>query len=106
MVNVQGQTFMVIGAAGELPKPPEKPIVFLEGLHPQDHHNFSLSIDQIWTTPSLQRPYVLSACYLLQFTDAQLSSQNPSVCASACLLWLGEYSVLKMNRIASETLVI
>ncbi|KXN85247.1 Ubiquitin carboxyl-terminal hydrolase 6 [Leucoagaricus sp. SymC.cos] len=27
-----GQTFMVIGAAGELPKPPEKPIVFLEGL--------------------------------------------------------------------------
>jgi len=22
---------MVIGAAGELPKPPEKPIVFLEG---------------------------------------------------------------------------
>jgi len=26
-----GQTFMVIGAAGELPKPPEKPIVFLEG---------------------------------------------------------------------------
>lgn len=28
-----GQTFMVIGAAGELPKPPAKPIVFLEGLH-------------------------------------------------------------------------
>jgi len=28
----QGQTFMVIGTAGELPKPPEKPIVFLEGL--------------------------------------------------------------------------
>lgn len=27
----EGQTFMVIGAAGELPKPPEKPIVFLEG---------------------------------------------------------------------------
>ncbi|KAJ3574855.1 hypothetical protein NP233_g1485 [Leucocoprinus birnbaumii] len=27
-----GQTFMVIGAAGELPKPPEKPIVFLEDL--------------------------------------------------------------------------
>ncbi len=23
---------MVIGAAGELPKPPEKPIVFLEGV--------------------------------------------------------------------------
>lgn len=23
--------FMVIGAAGELPKPPEKPVVFLEG---------------------------------------------------------------------------
>jgi hypothetical protein len=30
---MQGQSFMVIGAAGELPKPPEKPIVFLEGLH-------------------------------------------------------------------------
>jgi ubiquitin carboxyl-terminal hydrolase 14 len=28
----QGQTFMVIGAAGELPKPPEKPIVFLEDM--------------------------------------------------------------------------
>lgn len=28
----EGQTFMVIGAAGELPKPPEKPIVFLEGM--------------------------------------------------------------------------
>ncbi|KAH7882689.1 hypothetical protein F5I97DRAFT_301459 [Phlebopus sp. FC_14] len=27
-----GQTFMVIGAAGELPKPPEKPIVFLEDM--------------------------------------------------------------------------
>jgi hypothetical protein len=27
----QGQTFMVIGTAGELPKAPEKPIVFLEG---------------------------------------------------------------------------
>jgi ubiquitin carboxyl-terminal hydrolase 14 len=26
-----GQTFMVIGTAGELPKPPTKPIVFLEG---------------------------------------------------------------------------
>lgn len=26
-----GQTFMVIGAAGELPKPPVKPVVFLEG---------------------------------------------------------------------------
>ncbi|KAG1740649.1 cysteine proteinase [Suillus lakei] len=28
----KGQTFMVIGAAGELPKPPEKPIVFLEDM--------------------------------------------------------------------------
>ncbi|KAJ7699363.1 hypothetical protein B0H17DRAFT_1049578 [Mycena rosella] len=27
-----GQTFMVIGAAGELPKPPEKPVVFLEDM--------------------------------------------------------------------------
>ncbi|PPR02299.1 hypothetical protein CVT24_011637 [Panaeolus cyanescens] len=27
-----GQTFMVIGAAGELPKPPPKPIVFLEDM--------------------------------------------------------------------------
>ncbi|KNZ75560.1 Ubiquitin carboxyl-terminal hydrolase 6 [Termitomyces sp. J132] len=27
-----GQTFMVIGAAGELPKPPAKPIVFLEDM--------------------------------------------------------------------------
>jgi ubiquitin carboxyl-terminal hydrolase 14 len=30
---MKGQTFMVIGAAGELPKPPEKPIVFLEGVY-------------------------------------------------------------------------
>ncbi|TFY80689.1 hypothetical protein EWM64_g3328 [Hericium alpestre] len=28
----EGQTFMVIGAAGELPKPPEKPTVFLEDM--------------------------------------------------------------------------
>ncbi|KAF9468278.1 hypothetical protein BDZ94DRAFT_1183855 [Collybia nuda] len=28
----EGQTFMVIGAAGELPKPPTKPIVFLEDM--------------------------------------------------------------------------
>ncbi|KZT68007.1 cysteine proteinase [Daedalea quercina L-15889] len=28
----EGQTFMVIGAAGELPKPPEKPVVFLEDM--------------------------------------------------------------------------
>ncbi|KAG6377843.1 hypothetical protein JVT61DRAFT_14624 [Boletus reticuloceps] len=28
-----GQTFTVIGAAGELPKPPEKPIVFLEDMN-------------------------------------------------------------------------
>ncbi|PFH46501.1 hypothetical protein AMATHDRAFT_7737 [Amanita thiersii Skay4041] len=28
----EGQTFMVIGAAGELPKPPEKPILFLEDM--------------------------------------------------------------------------
>jgi hypothetical protein len=32
LINSQGQTFMVIGAAGDLPKPPEKPIVFLEGV--------------------------------------------------------------------------
>lgn len=29
---VKGQTFMVIGAAGELPKPPQQPVVFLEGM--------------------------------------------------------------------------
>ncbi|KAF7369836.1 Ubiquitin carboxyl-terminal hydrolase [Mycena venus] len=29
---LKGQTFMVIGAAGELPKPPEKPVVFLEDM--------------------------------------------------------------------------
>ncbi|EJD05216.1 cysteine proteinase [Fomitiporia mediterranea MF3/22] len=28
----EGQTFMVIGAAGELPKPPERPVVFLEDM--------------------------------------------------------------------------
>ncbi|KAH7913651.1 hypothetical protein BJ138DRAFT_1058705 [Hygrophoropsis aurantiaca] len=28
----EGQTFMVIGAAGELPKPPAKPIIFLEDM--------------------------------------------------------------------------
>lgn len=27
----EGQTFMVVGAAGELPKPPEKPTQFIEG---------------------------------------------------------------------------
>ncbi|KAL5520259.1 hypothetical protein ACEPAG_9472 [Sanghuangporus baumii] len=31
-----GQTFMVIGAAGELPKPPEKPIVFLEDMNEEE----------------------------------------------------------------------
>ncbi|KAF8889053.1 hypothetical protein BD779DRAFT_1521718 [Infundibulicybe gibba] len=31
-----GQTFMVIGAAGDLPKPPEKPIVFLEDMADED----------------------------------------------------------------------
>ena len=37
----EGMSFMVLGTAGELPKPPEKKIVFLEGsvvdhcLHPQ-----------------------------------------------------------------------
>ncbi|PPQ95123.1 hypothetical protein CVT25_011666 [Psilocybe cyanescens] len=30
--HVQGQTFMVIGAAGELPKAPPKPVVFLEDM--------------------------------------------------------------------------
>jgi ubiquitin carboxyl-terminal hydrolase 14 len=28
----QGQTFMVVGAAGEPPKPPEEPIKFLEDM--------------------------------------------------------------------------
>lgn len=27
----KNQTFMVVGAAGELPKPPPQPVVFLEG---------------------------------------------------------------------------
>lgn len=31
-----GQTFMVVGTAGELPKPPSQPIVFLEDLGEQD----------------------------------------------------------------------
>ncbi|KAF9037349.1 cysteine proteinase [Hymenopellis radicata] len=31
-----GQTFMVIGAAGELPKPPEKPVTFLEDMEDQE----------------------------------------------------------------------
>lgn len=31
-----GQTFMVVGTAGELPKPPAKPVVFLEDLGDQD----------------------------------------------------------------------
>jgi ubiquitin carboxyl-terminal hydrolase 14 len=30
----EGQTFRVIGAAGDLPKPPEKPITFLEDMSP------------------------------------------------------------------------
>lgn len=33
---------MVIGAAGELPKPPSKPIVFLEGAK---HSKFSIDSD-------------------------------------------------------------
>ena len=28
---LKNQTFMVVGAAGELPKPPREPTVFLEG---------------------------------------------------------------------------
>ncbi|CCM05924.1 uncharacterized protein FIBRA_08162 [Fibroporia radiculosa] len=32
----EGQTFMVIGAAGELPKPPERPVVFLEDMDDTD----------------------------------------------------------------------
>ena len=28
---LKNQTFMVVGAAGELPKPPPQPVVFLEG---------------------------------------------------------------------------
>jgi hypothetical protein len=32
-VLLQGQTFMVIGAAGELPKPPAEPIKFLEDMN-------------------------------------------------------------------------
>jgi hypothetical protein len=52
----QGQTFMVIGAAGELPKPPEKPIVFLEGIsHLCYNAKFFLRVDQIWMTRSSQR---------------------------------------------------
>ena len=30
---LQGQTFMVVGAAGELPKPPAEPIKFLEDMN-------------------------------------------------------------------------
>ena len=33
---------MVIGAAGELPKPPEKPIVFLEGTLHSPANSFML----------------------------------------------------------------
>jgi len=32
----QGQTFTVIGAAGELPKPPEKPVTFIEDMEPSE----------------------------------------------------------------------
>ncbi|KAI0697801.1 cysteine proteinase [Cytidiella melzeri] len=32
----EGQTFMVIGAAGELPKPPPKPVVFLEDMEDEE----------------------------------------------------------------------
>ncbi|TFK72374.1 cysteine proteinase [Pluteus cervinus] len=32
----QGQSFMVVGAAGELPKPPEKPTVFLEDMDDEE----------------------------------------------------------------------
>ena len=34
LIFIQGQTFTVIGAAGELPQPPPQPVVFLEGLVP------------------------------------------------------------------------
>ena len=39
--SLQGQTIMVIGAAGELPKPPPKPIVFLEGVQFHYHKSFT-----------------------------------------------------------------
>lgn len=36
VVPKDGQTFMVIGTASELPKPPEKPVVFLEDLNDEE----------------------------------------------------------------------
>jgi hypothetical protein len=57
---------MVIGTAGELPKPPDKPIVFLEGLcpglqaspHGSQPSNFFYK--QIWKTLNSQKQYGIS----------------------------------------------
>lgn len=56
---VQGQTFMVIGAAGELPKPPSTPTVFLEGASDISYPGTQLTPLQTWTTPSLHKLYAL-----------------------------------------------
>jgi hypothetical protein len=81
---------MVIGAAGELPKPPSKPIVFLEGLlvlllsHAvhnvfyQDMDDAELAEAVISEIVRLNKPYLTSSIH---------SSQNPSVFASMSLFY-------------------
>lgn len=60
----QGQTFTVIGAAGELPKPPEKPIVFLEGeiascrAYTSHHTMYALDMDESQMAEAVTRPLV------------------------------------------------
>ena len=71
---------MVIGAAGELPKPPEKPIVFLEGLassscnqihnlnsvfvfhSDMDDSELAEAVCHLLTSPFLFHAYPLTAC--------------------------------------------
>ncbi|KAG6857024.1 hypothetical protein H0H87_010697 [Tephrocybe sp. NHM501043] len=66
------QTFMVIGAAGELPKPPTKPIVFLEGrlyrMAVIEIFTFYLDMDDAELAEALAKPVGLrnlgNTCYM------------------------------------------
>ncbi|KAJ7080028.1 hypothetical protein B0H15DRAFT_933364 [Mycena belliarum] len=57
-----GQTFMVIGAAGELPKPPEKPVVFLEDMDDTELAEAVLTEEQLAKPVGLRN--LGNTCYM------------------------------------------
>jgi hypothetical protein len=73
---------MVIGAAGELPKPPEKPIVFLEG-ECRCACTVLMGCDnrfvQIWTSRKSQKPFVCLIC-------PRVGYSRSCSCSSLCQL--------------------